>query len=119
MLVRDNWTRTTAARSEASRRRIEALLKGVSSGSALLAAADQRINRALADAVERHATKDPGMRGMLKRASVVCHPESEAQKKNALDTEQDSPPPPAQGAQLSKLHKTSLTMASLPLVTAL
>ena len=34
-------------------RRIEAVLKGDSSGSARLAAADERINRALADAVER------------------------------------------------------------------
>ena len=50
----------------------------------------ESINRALAEAVERHATKDPGMRGILKRASVVCHPESEPQKKIALDTEQDS-----------------------------
>ena len=46
----------------------------------------------LADAVERHATKDPGTRGTLKRASVVvCHPESEPRKKIALDTEQESP----------------------------
>ena len=52
------------ARSEACRRRIEALLRGNSSGSAGLAAADERINRALADAVERHATKDPGTRGI-------------------------------------------------------
>ena len=59
---------------------IEGLLKGDSAGSARLAAADERINRALADAVERHATKDPGMRGILKRSSVVCHPESEHQK---------------------------------------
>ena len=44
--------------SEACRRRIESLLKGDSSGSARLAAADERIHRALADAVERHATKD-------------------------------------------------------------
>ena len=74
------------AHSEASRRRIEALLKGDSSGSARVAAADERINRALADAVERHA-KDPDMRGILKRASVVCRPESGPQKKIALDTE--------------------------------
>ena len=39
----------------------ESLLKGDSSGSARLAAADERINRALADAAERHATKDPGV----------------------------------------------------------
>ena len=42
--------------------------KGDSMGAARLAAADERINRASADAVERHATKDPGVRGMLKRA---------------------------------------------------
>ena len=41
-------------------------------------------------AVERHATKDPGMRSVLKRVSVVCHPESEPRKKIALDTEQSS-----------------------------
>ena len=54
-----------------------------------MAAADERIKRALADVVERHATKDPGVRGTLKRSSVVCHPESEFQKRIALDTEQD------------------------------
>ena len=48
--------------SKACRRRIEALLKGDSSGSARLAVA------------------------------CVCHPESEPQKKIALDTDQDSPP---------------------------
>ena len=74
--------------SEACRRRIEALLGGGSRGSARLAAADERINRALADAVERHATKNPGTKGILKRASVVCH----RQKKIALDIEQDLPP---------------------------
>ena len=63
--------------SEVCWRRLEGLLKGDSSGSARLAAADERINRALAEAVERHATKDPGTRGILKRAGVVCHPESE------------------------------------------
>ena len=62
------------AHSEACRRRIGGLLKSDSAGSALLAAAIERINRALADAVERHATKDPGMRGILQ--SVVFHPES-------------------------------------------
>ena len=40
-------------------------------------------------------TKDPGARGTLKRASVVCHHESKAQKKIALDTEQDSIPHPS------------------------
>ena len=42
-----------------------------------LVAADERVDRALANAVERHTTKDPGMRGTLKGASVFCHPESE------------------------------------------
>ena len=65
-------------------------MKGDLAGSARLAAADERINRALADAVERHAAKDPGVGGILKRASAACHPESESQKKIALDTEQDS-----------------------------
>ena len=32
---------------------------------------------------------------MGKRASVVCHPESESQKKIMLDTEQDSTPRPS------------------------
>ena len=81
--------------NEARRRIVVGLLKGDSSGSARLAAADERITRALAEAVERHATKDPGIRGILKRASVVCHPKSEPQKKIALDTEQDSTPHPS------------------------
>ena len=57
------------AHSEACWRRIEDLLKSDPVGSARLAAADERISRALADAVERHATKDPGVRGILKRAT--------------------------------------------------
>ena len=68
------------AHSEAYQRRIERLLKGDQVGFARLAAAGERRNRTLADAVERHATKDPGVRGILKWSSVVCH---------ALDTEQD------------------------------
>ena len=68
------------AHSEERRKRIEVLLKGDSSGSARLVGADERINRALADAVERHATKDPEMTGILKRAGVVCQPKSEPQK---------------------------------------
>ena len=63
------------AHSNACRRRIEGLLKSDPVGSARLAAADERINRALADAVERHAAKDPGVRGILKRASAACHPD--------------------------------------------
>ena len=81
--------------SEACQRRIEDLLEGDPVGSARLAAADERINRALADAVERHATKDPGVRGILKRTSVVCHLESELHKKIELDAEQDSTPRPS------------------------
>ena len=53
-----------------------------------MAAADERINRALAEALERHATRDPGRRGILKRTNVVCHPESQPQKEIALGTEQ-------------------------------
>ena len=83
------------AHSKACRKRIEGLLKGDSMGAARLAAAHERINRALADAVERHAAEDPGVRGILKRASVVCHPESESQKKIALDTEHESTPRPS------------------------
>ena len=57
-------------------------------GAARLAAADERINRALVDAVERHAAKDLGVRGVLKRVGATYHSESESQKKIALDTEQ-------------------------------
>ena len=57
--------------------------------------ADEGINLALADAVERYAAKDSGVGGMLERATVVCHPESEPQKKIALDTKQDSTPHPS------------------------
>ena len=35
------------------------------------------------------------MRGILKRASVVCHPESESRKKIAMDIEQDPIPHPS------------------------
>ena len=81
--------------SEACRKRIEGLLKGDSTGAARLAAADERINRVLADEVERHAAKDPGVRGILKRTSATCHPESASQKKIALDKEQESTPRPS------------------------
>ena len=64
-------------------------------GAARLAAADERINRAPADAMERRAAKDPGVRGILKRASATCHPESESPKKIALDTEWESTPRPS------------------------
>ena len=59
------------AHSEACRKRIEGVLKGDSMGAARLAAADERINRALADAMERHAAKDHGVRRILKRGQ--CH----------------------------------------------
>ena len=53
----DQWSLSEGcpqqSHSETCGWRIEALLKGG------LAAADERINRALADAVERHATEDP------------------------------------------------------------
>ena len=70
----------------------EGLLKGDSARSARLAATDERINRVLAAAVARHATYDPGVRGILKRASGAHHPESEPQKKIALDIEQNLAP---------------------------
>ena len=35
------------------------------------------------------------MRGILKRASAACHPDSESQKKIALHTEQESTPRPS------------------------
>ena len=53
-----------------------------------MAAADERINRALALTLERHASRDPGSRGTLKRTNVVCHPGSQPQKVIALGTEQ-------------------------------
>ena len=59
-------------------------MRGDPSGSAGLAVTEERINRALADAVARQATKDPGTKGILKRASVVGHPECGVQKKVAL-----------------------------------
>ena len=77
-----------------SQRRIEGLLKGDPSGSARLAAADERINRALTQS-RGTQPRDPGVRGILKRTSAACHPESESQKKIALDTEQDSTPRPS------------------------
>ena len=67
-------------------------MKGNPSGSARLAAAGERSNRALAEA--NQTTCDPGMRRILKRASVVCHPESKHQKKIVLDAEHDSTPHP-------------------------
>ena len=62
MPVSENCQGRQQADSEACGKRIEGLLKGNSVGAARLAAADERINRAPADAVERHAVKDPGMR---------------------------------------------------------
>ena len=92
--VPENCPGRQQAHSEVCRR-IDGLLKGDSSGSTRLGAADERINRALVDAVERHATKDPGTKRVLQRASVVRCPKSEPLKKIALDTEQDSTPHPS------------------------
>ena len=92
------------------------MLKGDPVGSALLAAADERTNRALADAGERHATKDPGVRGMLKMASVVCHPESQSQKKIAMDTEENPIPHPSvshEGSSASGTRPSITTSANL------
>ena len=83
------------AHSEACLEIIEGLLMGDSAGSTRLAAAEDRIDRALADAVERHAAQDLGVRGMLGKASAACHPVSESQKKIALETERDSTPRPS------------------------
>ena len=74
------------------------------------------INRALADAVERHATRDPGVRSILKRASAVSHPESESQKKIAMDTEQDPIPHPSDshgGSSASGTRPSIATSADL------
>ena len=43
--------------------------------------------------MERHGAKGLGVRGILK--SATCHPESESQKKIAMDTEQKSTPRPS------------------------
>ena len=94
------------AHCEACRKRIEGLLKGDSAGSARRAAADERINRALADAVERHAAEDPGVRSI-----ATCHPESESQQKIVLDTEQESTPRP------SVSHGGSFACGTRPSIT--
>ena len=52
------------------------------------------------------------MRGTLNRISVVCHPESEPQRKIALDTEQDFTPHPFVsygGSSASSAHEQSPT----------
>ena len=61
MQIPDNWPGATTSSAAKHVRGGSKMLKVDSSGSARLAAADERINRALADAVERHATKDPGV----------------------------------------------------------
>ena len=58
------------AHGEACRRWIEGLLKGDPVGSSRLAAADERINRALADAVE--ATRDQGSRSETDTEKKQC-----------------------------------------------
>ena len=56
------------------------------------------------------------MRCMLKKASVVCHPESGPQKKIALDTEQDSAPYPfsSYGGSSASGTQPSITTARTP-----
>ena len=91
-MVLENCPGATATSQRSMSEVDRSLLRGDPSGSARLAAADERISRALAEAVGRHVTKEPGERGILKRASAVRRPESEPQKKIALDTEQELPP---------------------------
>ena len=78
--VSENWSGKTASSKrsmpEEDRRPVEGWL---------VVAADERTNRALADAVERDAAKDPGVRA--------------SQKKIALDTEQDWTPFPQSHAE--------------------
>ena len=70
--------------------RIVELLGCTPFAAARLVAADERINRALAEALEPHASRDPGSREVLKSTSAACHPESQPQKKIALYTEQNT-----------------------------
>ena len=52
------------------------------------------------------------MRGILKRSSVACHPESESQKRVALDTEQDPTPQPSVsygGSSASGVRPSAIT----------
>ena len=72
----ENWPGKTAS----SQRR---LAEG-RSGWVRTIGCGRRKNQSCIGAVERHAAKDPGVRGKLKRASAACHPESESQKKIAL-----------------------------------
>ena len=54
------------------------------------------------------------MRGILKRSSVACHPESESQKRVALDTEQDPTPQPRVsygGSSASGVRPSATTIA--------
>ena len=82
--VHGNWTGTTAGlqrvMSEEDRTPVERRPVRIHP----IGRRRERINRALADAVDWQATKDPGTRGILKSASVVCHTESELQKRIAL-----------------------------------
>ena len=64
MPVLENWTRTTASSQRSMSEENSSLVERRLVWSARLAAADEGINRALADAVDRHATKDPEMRGI-------------------------------------------------------
>ena len=66
------------------------------------------------DGPREHATKDPGVRGILKRSSVACHPESESQKRVALDTEQGPTPQPRVshgGSSASGVRPGAITVA--------
>ena len=59
-------------------------------------------------------TKDPGVRGILKRSSVACHTESESQKRVALDTQQDPTPQPRvsyRGPSASGVRPSAITIA--------
>ena len=101
------------AHSEACQRRIEGLLKGDPLGSARLAAADEGINRALAHAVERHATEDPQSERPTEEEPVssVTPSQSVSHKRIALDTEQDPTPQPRVSIRGISRHQLSPTRA--------
>ena len=95
LMLPEDWTRTTAnsqrSMSKENWKPVERELVWVRT-----TACDYRTNRAVADAVERLEQGSSNERhGILKRVSVVCHPESEPQKKIASDTGHDSTPYPS------------------------
>ena len=54
------------------------------------------------------------MSGVLKKSSVGCHPESESQKRVALDPEQDPTPQPRisnGGSSASRVRPSAITVA--------